>query len=115
MIYRVSGKDRRTSEPREVYLDAPSAVEAEDTAYRRGIAAPKVDPVRLEDVPPGVPVIRRDRGPTPVPPEHSDLMTRPVWTIAKGVAMGLLLFLALIVVLQFVLMVLGMTLVGLFS
>lgn len=115
MIYRVGGVDRQTGVPREVFIEAQSAAEASEAAWRRGIAKPEVDLVRVEDVPPGSPVIRPDRQPRPVPPEHSDLMTRPVWTIAKGVAMGLLLFMALIVVLQLVLAVLGMTLVGLFS
>lgn len=117
MIYRVSGTDRITRETREVYIDAQSAVEANECAWSRGIAGPKEEQIRPEDVPPGAPVLRPDssgRTITPVRPELSDLMTRPVWTIAKGVLLGSLMFAGIIFLIQLILVLLGMTLMGLF-
>ncbi len=89
-VYRVQGTDGYSGAPREVYVRGNSVGEAIRCAGQRGIIAPArhVEAMDEAAVPPGVVVIpARQTGDRP-----SALLTNPVWTIAQGVCVGLLLW-----------------------
>ena len=93
-IFRVRGQSSRgaNSETRTVYIECPSEAVARNEAISLGLAnTTRVVAMEREDLPPDVTVHRprtrfrtRPRGGT------SELLERPVRTIATGVFVGLL-------------------------
>ncbi len=107
MIYRVNGTDKHTGEARNVWLEANSAADASHIATQRAILSPRVQHVKDDDVPEHAPVIRSSgRGPRD---GESELILRPVWTIARGVVLGLVLFTLLAAVVRLVILLLAGT------
>jgi hypothetical protein len=98
-VYRIRGSDARTGAPREVFFRAGSSADAARAASLRGFvvtAAEQVDETQLpEDA--VVLTVPPHAGPT------SELLARPVRTIATGVFVGLLLWAAFVVVIGLIL------------
>ncbi len=106
MIYRVLGNDRVSGSEREVWLEANTAADASHHATKRGISSPKVEHIKEQDVPLHQPIIKTSGQSR----RSSELLERPVWTIARGVALGLLMFYLILVAIRVVLFMFGVAL-----
>ncbi|MBC7834279.1 MAG: hypothetical protein H7Y88_04155 [Phycisphaerales bacterium] len=100
-IYRVTGTDGYSGEPRELYVDAPDEPQAVAFAAGRAVVGGRAEQSAPQVIPSGTPVLKaggwrpRDqshhgaREDAALVQPHSDLLTRPVATIAKGVFLGI--------------------------
>ncbi len=102
-VYRVTGVDGYTGDARDLYVRAGSLAEALRCAAGRGVTGATGQHVDESEVPFGISVILANAAPEPV----SDLQAAPVWTIAKGVFVGLLLWSIFCIAITIVLVFLG--------
>jgi len=103
-IYRVTGIDRYTQRDRAAYVEAPGVRQAVDAGLSRGIVGPRAHPIDPSEVPEGVAIVRVARKVRSPRRSGRELLDRPVWTIAKGVLLGLLLWTLIVFLLRAVLL-----------